>query len=120
MHDAGVTDKHKMVREAIQGLPKINFLSLAFLFQFLRNDVLPHEKTSKMSSHNLAICFSPSLMRSEKASMADLIYASKSVNVTEILMTDYNEIFGSEAEITRLFKKNLKHGTKVFQTEIKK
>lgn len=64
MHDQGVKDKIEHVKKNIKTLPRLNFLSLAFLFQFLRNDVIPQEKSSKMTSHNIAICFSPSLMRS--------------------------------------------------------
>ena len=64
MHDQGIGDKQAQVKKVVQDLPKLNFLSLAFLFQFLGKDVLPHEAESKMSAHNLAICFSPSLMRS--------------------------------------------------------
>lgn len=48
-----------------------------------------------MSGHNLAICFSPALMRSEKASFADIVNASKSVTVTDILISDFDYIFGN-------------------------
>jgi len=39
-------------------------MTLAYLIHFIRKDVIPHESKSKMSANNLAICFSPSLMRS--------------------------------------------------------
>ena len=42
-----------------------------------------------MSAHNLAICFSPAFMRSQKASFADIAYASKSVTVTETMISDF-------------------------------
>ena len=64
LHDQGVSDKKKHIKTHIQKLPKLNFMTLAFLIEFLKKDVLPHESKSKMSANNLAICFSPSFMRS--------------------------------------------------------
>ena len=64
-------------------------MTLAFIVEFLKKDVLPHENKSKMSANNLAICFSPSLMRSEKPSMADIANASKAVAITNILISDF-------------------------------
>lgn len=49
-----------------------------------------------MTAKNVGICFAPCLMRSEKASQADLIYASKGAIITENLITDLEEIFGDE------------------------
>ena len=49
-----------------------------------------------MSANNIAICFSPSLMRAEKPSMADLINASKAVFITNTLIENFEEIFGNE------------------------
>jgi hypothetical protein len=48
-----------------------------------------------MTSNNLAICFTPSLMRSETASMADLLNASKGVLITNILLDNFEDIFGN-------------------------
>jgi hypothetical protein len=96
LNDQGVKDKKEHVKKHIQALPKLNFITLAFLIDFLKKDVVPHEKKSKMSANNLAICFSPSLMRSEKPSMADLINASKSVAITNILIDSFEDIFGNE------------------------
>jgi hypothetical protein len=40
-----------------------------------------------MSLKNVAICISPCIMRAEVVSMADMIYASKVVMVTTILIS---------------------------------
>ena len=97
-------------------------MTIAFLLEFLIKDVLPNEKFSIMSANNLAICFSPSLMRSEKASMADLINASKSVNITNIMLTSFEEIFGNEEQRLLMYKKSAiskkKDFTKAFKKEL--
>jgi hypothetical protein len=82
MHDQGVANKREFVKQLIATLPSLNFLSLMFVIDFLRKDVVPVEKETKMSAHNLAICFSPAFMRSEKPSFADILNASKAVIVT--------------------------------------
>jgi hypothetical protein len=82
MNNHGVIDKREQLKQIVHSLPSLNFLTLMFLIEFLKKDVVPHEGSSKMTAHNLAICFSPSLMRSEVPSPQDLIYASKSVLVT--------------------------------------
>lgn len=96
MHNQGVADKREQLKQVIRGLPKLNFLTLMFLLEFLKKDVIPHEQSSKMTTHNIAICFSPSLMRSENPSPQDLIYASKSVIVTEMLINELDYIFGND------------------------
>lgn len=107
MHDQGVSNKKEFIKGVVKTLPNLNFLTLLFLIDFLKKDVIPKESASKMSAHNLAIVFSPSLMRSEVPSMADLVYASKSVTVTAILISEFDEIFGSEHERKNLFKKSM-------------
>jgi len=96
MNNQAVGDKREQLKQIVHALPSLNFLTLMFLMEFLKNDVVPHEKSSKMTAHNLAICFSPSLMRSEVPSAQDLIYASKSVLVTEMLINDLDYIFGND------------------------
>lgn len=71
----------------INRLPKLNFITLAFLIDFLKKDVIVREKENKMNANNIAICFSPCLFRSEVSSMADLVYASKSVIYSNLLIT---------------------------------
>lgn len=73
-----------------------------------------------MSANNLAICFSPSLMRSEKPSMADLINASKSVTITNILINNFEDIFGNEKERELMYKKNARSRDINFKQNIKK
>ena len=82
--------------------------------------MLPHEGKSKMSANNLAICFSPSFMRSETPSMADIINASKAVAITNTLIGDFYDIFGSEEELRKMFNKNLKSVTKGFKDALTK
>jgi hypothetical protein len=47
-------------------------------------------------------------MRSETASMADLVYATKSVVYCNILINDFDYIFGSEEERSLIFGTNIK------------
>lgn len=67
-----------------------------------------------MSANNLAICFSPSLMRSEVASMADIANASKAVTITNILISDFQYVFGKEEQLEKMFKSNIRRKNKDF------
>jgi hypothetical protein len=77
MHDQGVPDKKKLVRNVVNALPELNYLCLVFLIQFLISEVIDNVKENKMTGLNLSICFGPCLMRAEKPTAADLIFASK-------------------------------------------
>lgn len=86
MHDQGVKDKKQQIKDVVASLPKLNYLSLMFLLQFLRDDVISNVKFNKMTAQNISICFAPCLLRAEKASAADIIYASKCAIATRILL----------------------------------
>jgi hypothetical protein len=60
-----------------------------FLLQFLIDDVISNSAYNKMTAQNISICFAPCLLRAEKASMADIIYASKCAIVTRILLDNF-------------------------------
>jgi hypothetical protein len=49
-----------------------------------------------MTAQNIAICFSPCLMRSEKPSMADFAYATKAVLYATLLINEFDYLFGNE------------------------
>ena len=73
-----------------------------------------------MSANNIAICFSPSLMRSEKPSMADLVNASKLVAITNVLISDFEEIFGSKESISKMYNSHIRRVDEDFTSIIKK
>lgn len=68
MHDQGVSDKLALIKGQISILPSKNYFPLMFLFEFLIEKILPYEKYTKMNANNLAICFAPCLLKSEKPS----------------------------------------------------
>ena len=86
MHDQGVKDKREHVKTIICELPRPNFRAILYLLTFLKEDVIPNQSKNKMSAQNVSICFAPCLLRAEKASAADLIYASKCAMTTRILL----------------------------------
>ena len=87
MHDQGVDDKLEHLKDIVRSLPRVNFLSLAYLIQFLRDEVVPKESSNKMTEKNISICFAPCLMRAEKASTEDIIFASKSVIYVKLMVS---------------------------------
>jgi len=40
MHDQGVGDKKEHLKNVIQNVPELNILTLVFLIDFLKNDVI--------------------------------------------------------------------------------
>jgi hypothetical protein len=89
MHDQGVADKKQHVKQVIETLSELNYTCLMFLLQFLIDDVISNSPFNKMTAQNISICFAPCLLRAEKASMADIIYASKCAIVTRILLDNF-------------------------------
>jgi hypothetical protein len=86
MHDQGISNKKELVMNEVNTLPKLNYLCLMFLVQFLKDDVIGHVEDNKMTALNLSICFAPCLLRAEKPSPADLIFANKCAMVVRILL----------------------------------
>lgn len=96
MHDQGISDKLQHVKCLISDLPSKNYFPLMFLFEFLYEKILPYEKWTKMTANNLAICFAPCLLKSEKPSELDLIYATKSSLVVKLILDNFELIFGNK------------------------
>lgn len=63
MHDQGVRDKRQQVKNTVDSLPKLNYLSLMFLLNFLKQDVVKNLEYNKMTTQNLSICFAPCFLR---------------------------------------------------------
>lgn len=115
MHDQGVADKKTYVAGIVSSLPTVNRLTISYLIDFLKKEVITRSGSNKMPAHNLAICFSPCLLRSEKPSTADLIYASKAVFIVGLLISEFDAIFGSEEERLEEFKLSMAKHTQQFQ-----
>lgn len=89
MHDQGISDKKSLLKQQIKSLPELNYQCLMFLLQFLIDDVILNQPYNKMTAQNISICFAPCLLRAEKASPADIIYASKCAIVTRMLLDGF-------------------------------
>ena len=72
-----------------------------------------------MTTKNVAICFSPCLLRSEKASEADLIYASKGAILTEMMIDKFEDLFGDEEQQVETYRLSEKKQKENFEEEIK-
>ena len=94
-----------------------NLLTLIFLFEFLRKDVIPLAQENKMTLQNIAICFAPCLMWAETRSIKDLVYATKSVRVVSHMISDFEKIFGSPKEQKKLFRSSYYEQKKKSLTE---
>lgn len=57
-------------------------------------------------------------MRSEKASFADIVNASKAVTVTDIMITDYDSIFGNKLDRDNLYQKSMIDRRKNFKKNV--
>lgn len=94
MHDQGVKNKKEYIRDIINSIPEVNYLSVMFVIGFFLEHVIPNEPHNKMTAQNIAICFAPCLMRAEVSGPADLIYASKCMSVNKILIEEFDYVFG--------------------------
>jgi hypothetical protein len=115
MHDQGVKDKKELVRAETNMLPKLNYLCLMFLVQFLKDDVAENVAFNKMTPLSLSICFAPCLLRAAKPSPADLIFANKCAMVVQILLDNFSMIFGDAHEIQKKYMINEENRAEEFE-----
>ena len=108
------------VKAVVNTLAQVNYLSLMFLLEFLRGEVAVRESKNKMNPYNLAVCFSQALMRSEMASEASILNAKATVNITFLLLSNFEFIFGDEAARKSLFASHLIGKDKLFEETIQK
>lgn len=80
---------------------KMTFL---LLIDFFKDKLFAKSAQNLMNEENLSIVIGPCLMRSEIASMKDLAYAQRIINVTIIIFKDFEEIFGTKKERNRLIR----------------
>ena len=71
------------IKAVYSKLRRVNYITLLYLTEFLKDEVITRETANKMSTNNVAICFAPCLMRSETPSIQDIIFTGKSVNVVK-------------------------------------
>ena len=86
-----------------------------YLISFLKQDVIANEEKNKMSAQNISICFAPCLMRAEKASPQDLIYASKSAMATRLMIDKFDNLFGDEKERNITYRNSEKDQLDIFK-----
>ena len=67
-----------------------------------------------MTANNIAICFSPCFMRSEVASSADFAYTTKTIFFTNLLIKDFDYIFGSEQQRKTIFEEKIITHSRMF------
>lgn len=80
------------------------YLTLSVLIDFLKRKVIPRADKNKMNTNNISICFAPCLMWAEQSSLKDLLYIHKSVHVTTIMINDFEKVFGSKKELSKVFR----------------
>lgn len=120
MHDQGIQDKRQHVKNVVASLPKANYNAILYLITFLKEDVITQQEKNKMTTQNISICFAPCLLRAEKASHADLIYASKCAMVTKLLLDDMEYIFGDKKQRNQVFRNSEKDKLESFKDELEK
>lgn len=95
------------MKRVLEKLPEENKRALVLVLGFMRESVIPKKEFNKMGSQNLAICFSPCWFRSQnKASIAEIVYASKSVIYSKLLISELDDLFGSPDERKQLYRKS--------------
>lgn len=83
----GAGNQLEPLKQVLLGIPRLNFITLMYLLDFLKRDVVSQAEHNKMDIKNVAICFSPTLMKAEKPSEADIVYAAKGVSLTNLMIT---------------------------------
>lgn len=70
------------------------------------SSVIIKSSSNKMTANNIAICFAPCLMWAKERSIKDIAYATKSVQVVNIMITNFEEVFGSKKDQKRLYRES--------------
>eukprot|EP01103_Thecamoeba_quadrilineata_P010055 TRINITY_DN2075_c0_g1_i1.p1 TRINITY_DN2075_c0_g1~~TRINITY_DN2075_c0_g1_i1.p1 ORF type:complete len:1194 (+),score=240.34 TRINITY_DN2075_c0_g1_i1:48-3629(+) len=101
-HESGSPEMIGMIREQILTMPSLNYRILEHLMFFLKK-VSEQSQQNKMRAMNLAICFSPNLLRPKKETIEFSLNITKSNAVIEAMIEYYNIVFNKNHETdTRL------------------
>lgn len=93
------------VHKLLYKIPKTNFDVLKILVKHLTNVVSKSDK-NLMNVSNLGVCFGPTLLRPEEETVASIMDLKFYNIVVEILIENYEKLFFSEPENTRIPQAN--------------
>lgn len=83
-------------------MPELNKKVLYFLLQFFEKVIL-HQDKNKMNSYNLAVCFSPCLLKPENYAIEDLLTNTAiMVSALKVIIEKYKDIFIKDLEQKKL------------------
>ncbi|KAK9875665.1 hypothetical protein WA026_009461 [Henosepilachna vigintioctopunctata] len=89
----------KDIHTLVYRLPKLNMEVLKLLIKHLTNVVSKSDK-NLMTTSNLGVCFGPTLLRPEEETVASITDLKFYNVVVEVLIENYDRIFGSEPDKT--------------------
>ena len=95
------------IKAVVKDLPKKNYLTLMFLMDFLKHDVITKETQNKMGSYGIAVCFSQSIMRAETQTEEALMHSKVLVTITNTLIVSFEEIFDDGEDRKNMMAKKL-------------
>ena len=81
--EANANELKNCVAKVINSLDICRKMTLLLLIDFFRDKLFAKSAQNLMNEESLSIVIGPCLMRSEIASMKDLTYAQKIINVTK-------------------------------------
>eukprot|EP01103_Thecamoeba_quadrilineata_P017578 TRINITY_DN6304_c0_g1_i1.p1 TRINITY_DN6304_c0_g1~~TRINITY_DN6304_c0_g1_i1.p1 ORF type:complete len:1009 (+),score=168.11 TRINITY_DN6304_c0_g1_i1:207-3029(+) len=85
------------LKEKLQQIPKLNFVVLQSLIKFLRR-ISEHSEVNMMKASNLAICFSPNLLRPRVETIEFTLNITKCNHIIETMIERFFFIFDADEE----------------------
>ena len=80
------------LKSLLQQLPPLNFYTLKFIIEFMR-EVVQHEPKNRMTSYNIAVTVGPNIFRPLTVRPADLINAGTYYDAMIRMMENYDVLF---------------------------
>ncbi len=91
----GEADRIKFLKNILSKLPSLNRQVLHFLLKFFQK-VISYQQYNKMNSYNLAVCFSPCLLKPEKYDVSDLLNTAIMVSALKMIIEKPDEVISEE------------------------
>ncbi|XP_066489149.1 rho GTPase-activating protein 15 [Tiliqua scincoides] len=90
-------DRVNSMKQLVQQLPRPNYDTMKILFCHLKK-IASKGNANLMSPQSLGIVFGPTLLRPEKETGAMAVYMVYQNQIVELILSEYNTIFGSEED----------------------
>ena len=80
------------IKRIMRKLPAINFNTLKYVLEFLR-ELITYEETNLMTSYNIGVCVAPNILRPKMQTEVDFLKQGLYINIFMQMLEEFDMIF---------------------------